>query len=123
MLDKLCSNKVGPGNVKYLQASSFESEELTQPRYQSRASNKTQPQQKEFDIAFICNYAFVELSSCAANTGYLRHDDTDVVDALYDRLAVPGYCHRPLRAVGQHLTGDLDTGSSHLKIIDNKNIS
>ena len=46
---------------------------------------------------------------------YLWHDDTDVVDALYDRLAVTGDCHRPLRAVWQHLTGDLDTRSSYLK--------
>ena len=37
-----------------------------------------------------------------------------MVDALYDCLAVPGDGHCPLSAVGQHLTGNLDTGSSHL---------
>ena len=37
-----------------------------------------------------------------------------MVDALYDRLTVPRDGDRPLRAVGQHLTGDLDTGPGHL---------
>ena len=45
---------------------------------------------------------------------HLGHDDTDVVDALYDRLTVPRDGDRPLRAVGQHLTGNLDTGPGHL---------
>ena len=58
----------------------------------------------------LLNYPHMEYDVC-----YLWHDDTDVVDALYDRLAVTGDCHRPLCAVGQHLTGDLDTRSSHLK--------
>ena len=39
-----------------------------------------------------------------------------MVDALYDRLTVPRDSDRPLRAVGQHLTGNLDTGPGHLNI-------
>ena len=37
-----------------------------------------------------------------------------MVDALDHGLAVAGDSDRPLSAVGQHLTGHLDTGSSHL---------
>ena len=45
---------------------------------------------------------------------YLGHDVTDVVNALGDGLATPGNGDGSLSAVGQHLTGHLDTGSRHL---------
>ena len=45
---------------------------------------------------------------------HLRHDDTDVIDALDNSLAATGDGDGSLSAVGQHLTGHLDTGSSHL---------
>ena len=45
---------------------------------------------------------------------YLGHDVTDVVNALRDGLAAPGDGDGSLSAVGQHLTGHLDTGSRHL---------
>ena len=56
--------------------------------------------------------------SCAVaslySLSYLWHDDTDVIDALYDGLATPGDGDCSLSAVWQHLTGHLDTGSRHL---------
>ena len=39
-----------------------------------------------------------------------------MVDALDHGLAVAGDSDRPLSAVGQHLTGHLDTCPSHLKL-------
>ena len=45
---------------------------------------------------------------------HLWHDDTDVVDALYDGLAAPRDGDGSLCTVGQHLTRHLDTGPGHL---------